>query len=1295
VNIPGTSTTPGYEGSAIGVYTVTGDNLGTGEGVFAGSNGVKNILLEFRSIKAGSGITLQGDAQSIVITSTGTVTTDLSLMEGLLTVPQGGTGKTAFDVNGIVIGNGAAPLQSIAAPSGENEYLSWSGSEYVWGTLPEHATGVTSVDVTAGSNKVSVTGGPITSSGSITVDVQEANLSLNNQSGTLNPTKGGTGLTTLPANGILLGNGTGSLQSISVPSATNSVLGWNGTTYAWMQQQSGVSSVAAQGSNGISVTGGPITSSGTLNVSLTATGVTPGQYTLPTVTVDAQGRVTNIVSTTVNAVTGSNLGAGVSAFAGKVGDSLTFRQIVGQNGVSVTQTSDTVTLGISTLGMDHGGTGSTTYTPNGVIYNDGTQFQSTAAPSENTYLAYVGSTMQWTAIPNTSSVASASPAITVANTPSGTNTQYSVGIDETQISINDLADTLAVTKGGTGATTLPSNKLLLGNGTGPIQVVAEPIANAAEYFLKYDGSDVSWVEVVPASGVQTITAGEGLTTTADSSVEGGTVNSDGSIHLTNLGTEGEYSVIGGTVDKKGRLTSVVDNSASLLDRANHTGTMSASNLTPGSAAPSSSTYALNAPLSATTITATTVTATTLIADDIQVPTLAEIAKSGEYDDLLNKPTLFSGSYNDLTDKPADSGPVDYADVINKPVLATVATSGSYTDLTNQPTIPSLDGYATEAFVSSAIAEIPDGFSGAYADLTGAPVLAAVATTGDYADLTNKPNPFSGSYNDLTDTPAPYSLPAATTTTLGGVIAGGGIDIALDGTISITASAGLGTVTSVDVTTESAQLTITGGPITGAGAINVAFNESAIDIGNTTGNITSTRVTGLSAVASSGDYSDLTNTPTIPSLVGYATETFVNTQISALDLFSGNYDDLVNQPVLFSGSYNDLTDKPTLFSGAYADLTGLPVLFSGAYADLTGAPVLATVATSGSYNDLSDQPTIPSLTGYATEAYVTDAIEAVNGFSGDYEDLTNKPVLFSGAYADLTGSPVLATVATTGSYTDLINTPVSFSGAYADLTGLPTLFSGAYADLTGTPTLATVATSGSYLDLTNVPVIPDAYTDTDARAAISITAGSSGVTYDNTTGVIDFTGLVGGGGGGEVNTASNSVAGTGSGLYKEKVGSDLVFKTIKAGANVTITESGDDLVIAAEAAPVSVPSGFMGQTYTFSVPLTPANVSPNGADAATIGIEGLPTGWSAVGTSGTIVITHNIGRAPRAVNFLVGAASTTSPTWVFVSGGNTAATGSVKVPTSGSRALETTRFQFQLTSSIGSIASGIVHVMVVF
>ena len=162
------------------------------------------------------------------------------------------------------------------------------------------------------------------------------------------------------------------------------------------------------------------------------------------------------------------------------------------------------------------------------------------------------------------------------------------------------------------------------------------------------------------------------------------------------------------------------------------------------------------------------------------------------------------------------------------------------------------------------------------------------------------------------------------------------------------------------------------------------------------------ITGLSAVAISGKYDDLADTPT---------------------LFDGDYAKLTNTPTLFDGDYVNLTNKPTLFDGDYANLTNTPTLFDGDYTNLTNKPTLF----DGDYANLTNKPTL---------------------FDGDYTNLTNTPTLFDGDYANLTNTPTLFD----GDYANLTNTPTLFDGDYANLTNKPTLFDGDYTNLTNKPEL---------------------------------------------------------------------------------------------------------------------------------------------------------------------------------------------------------------------------------------------------
>ena len=64
------------------------------------------------------------------------------------------------------------------------------------------------------------------------------------------------------------------------------------------------------------------------------------------------------------------------------------------------------------------------------------------------------------------------------------------------------------------------------------------------------------------------------------------------------------------------------------------------------------------------------------------PELSTVATSGNYDDLLNKPTIPEPQVN--SDWNSESG---VSQILNKPTWRIVATSGNYDDLLNKPTIP--------------------------------------------------------------------------------------------------------------------------------------------------------------------------------------------------------------------------------------------------------------------------------------------------------------------------------------------------------------------------------------------------------------------------------------------------------------------------------------------------------------------------------------------------------------------------------------------------------------------------------
>ena len=102
-------------------------------------------------------------------------------------------------------------------------------------------------------------------------------------------------------------------------------------------------------------------------------------------------------------------------------------------------------------------------------------------------------------------------------------------------------------------------------------------------------------------------------------------------------------------------------------------------------------------------------------------------------------------------------------------------------------------------------------------------------------------------------------------------------------------------------------------------------------------------TELANVATSGDYTDLINTPTIPSTDGLATETYVQNKIAEVVNSAPGTLDTLNELAQALGNDPNFATTMATELGKKANTANL-----------------ATVATSGSYNDLSDTPTIPSV-----------------------------------------------------------------------------------------------------------------------------------------------------------------------------------------------------------------------------------------------------------------------------------------------------------------------------------------------
>lgn len=297
--------------------TLTKATLTAGSGI-AITNGSGSITIE--ATASGGSVTSVAATVPAFLSVTGSpITTSGTLAIGYsgtaLPIANGGTSATT--ANGAV--NALLPSQT----GNSGKVLGTNGTDTSWVAVGGSGT-VTSVAATVPSF-LSVTGSPITASGTLAIDYSGTALPIAN---------GGTGATTA----------VNALTSLGAYPASNPS-GFTSNTGT-------VTSVDATAGTGISVSGGPITSSGSLTITNTA----PDQVVSLT-----GGGSTTVTGTYPNFTVSSTSGAGtvtsVDVSGGTTGLTTSGGPVTG---------SGTITLA-GTLAVANGGTGVTTSTGTGAV----------------------------------------------------------------------------------------------------------------------------------------------------------------------------------------------------------------------------------------------------------------------------------------------------------------------------------------------------------------------------------------------------------------------------------------------------------------------------------------------------------------------------------------------------------------------------------------------------------------------------------------------------------------------------------------------------------------------------------------------------------------------------------------------------------------------------------------------------------------------------------------------------------------------------------------------------------------
>ena len=560
---------------------------------------------------------------------------------------------------------------------------------------------------------------------------------------------------------------------------------------------------------------------------------------------------------------------------------------------------------------------------------------------------------------------------------------------------------------------------------------------------------------------------------------------------------------------------------------------------------------------------------------ISAPSLVQVnsdwnATSGAAE-ILNKPDLdvfatktevntgLAGKQNTIPDLAAiRSGATAGASAVQPSDLAAVATTGSYNDLNHRP---NLDQYATDQELTTGLATKQDVISDLATIRSGA---AAGATAVQPADLTAG---LATKQDVLT--------PGDNITISNNVIS------ATDQRQADWAQSDSSAVDYIrnkpDLSTYATDAELTAGLATKQDTIN---DLSTIRSGAAAG-ATALQPSDVATVATTGDYDDLTNKPSIPTATSDLTNdsgfiTSADVPVKDVQVDGASVVNAQGTAEIDLSGYATTQALTTGLAAKQDTISDLATIRSGAAEGATAVQPgdLATVATSGSYNDLSDKPSIPAAQVNSDWNASSGVAEILNkpqlstvATTGDYDDLSNKPSIpaaqvnsdwnATSGVSEILNKPVLATVATTGSYNDLSNTP-SIPTATSDLTN-----DSGFITLSDVPAQVNADwnSSSGASEILNKPTIPSgtqlvpAATSADADKVLKVNAQG---TPEWATG-----------GGSQVQSDWTEADNTEPSYIQNKP----VPKTLTAGTGISITEGQSTITIANTVTPPTVDQSY--------------------------------------------------------------------------------------------------------------------------